>query len=932
MLDGLKCSNPGNIQANLVIMYPKSRKQSNNGTICDFSDRIKQRTIETAFKNFQLSLTEFYLDDPTSGEVYENQLNDLKSFLMSQTTDGAETRKINWADFWAEFMLRSVPETMELQVKTSKFTTDDKIDSFYINWDGIVHFLDSYGLFTKGKITTVPEFDKIQSCILYETDSLLGVTIYSEAAKKHRGEFEMFWPQFQKWVEKDTTGLLLHGFSNKTFSSILNQSIPGFDFEFDWLLFTQSQLFLIEVKCCDESKNIEKFIQTKLDQVFTRHLPSIQFIIWQFMQHIRKTDKFPNLETNCFEVFFTQRFSVIVFLAGVKNETVKKSLAKVISKPKSLDFKFEQLSELGSQSVYFVGGDPKSSQESGQFLRIERDSGDGIKVIEEPKSPMQMKKDDFEGPGKSLVQILGGIFALPYGRDASKNETVQSIDEKLTSTQQNYVCKFGKQNQLSDNFIQISDLFSVILSPQQIQILAIPEKRLIIAGEPGTGKTILLLTKALDALWKKEINCVYFCSPKSKIQLRNFAKTFTEQANHLEYFEGKFHFLDDTMLMQLNDVSFNDLQNSMLLVDEYYFDYEESFELQSNNFFDLRKRVLPHLKYCWMTDVVLRKESLYRHRKETVGKYFPVEMFTIKSLNVQYRSSCHIAELCSKLHGTSRGFTGSRTSGVFTSSQVECGIFSFAERTKISLDCLAEKFGKSNRWAVVLCDSGSKETWQSFLQYKQTFAQVFVISWLDGPVKCNFSGAETFSLTLFLDSSNAEEKAGRETIEEMYKLIISRAQYELYIFVHDSLSSEFEMFLSCRKSESSKRPKKEPFLVPHGDEIAVVYKTITGGNDPSICKALGPALKKAGLSKCEELCRLFLEGKENREIFVLLGRKFGHETIRGLISHVYRLTESSEKPPKRSKVLHSLSDFLTTLKGNFSLNLVSTSYFFLRSL
>lgn len=304
---------------------------------------------------------------------------------------------------------------------------------------------------------------------------------------------------------------------------------------------------------------------------------------------------------------------------------------------------------------------------------------------------------------------------------------------------------------------------------------------------------------------------------------------------------------------------------------------------------------------------------MYRYRKETVGKYFPVEMFAIKSLNVQFRSSSHIADLCSKLHGSSRGFTGARTTRVFTSSQVECAIFSFRERTEINLDSLADKFGKTNRWVVVLCDSANRERWRVFLEHKRAFAKVFIISWLDSPVKCDFSGAEIFSLTLVLDAPSIEEKLNREIIEEMYKLIISRAQYELCIHVHESLRSDFEMFLSCRRSQSQSKPKIGP-PIKSCDEAATVYKTIAGGTDPNVYKTLAPILKNTGLSNSVDLCLQFLEGKANREIFVLLGRKFGQETIRGLMNYVSERTANSEKCAKRLKVPNSTSDFFITLK------------------
>ena len=900
------------LSVHLLIFYNESKKNCNNGTICDFSNRIKQALDNEAFRNFVVVLKEYFLADQTDLDVYRKQLNEIKASLIPENSvTQVETPTMK---FWVEFIMSSVPKMFRFQVRTSQFVADHQQEPFYLDRKGMTHFIEVYSLFKSSKVTTIPDFDKNSSNKLYHTDPLLGDTICYASIWKHIGEFEKFWPQFWKWFDKETTGLLLHGFSKKMLESILQASL-GFDFEFDWLLFTQSKLFLFEVRCGCENNNFGKAISDKLNQVFTRHIPSMHIIMWHLMDHLRKTDKLSGLEENYFQNFFQERFSVIVFVVGVSTEFLKNSLAKVITNKTGLNFNFDEISNLSFQSIYFVGQDSNTSEAS-HFLRVWRDRNNKISVSEDQNSPIQTSRDDLAGPEQSTVQILAGMFALGYRIDRSENGHASTLDEKLLPQQRNYFGKLEKRNELDHNFIEISKFFSVVLSPQQFQILRSPEQRLILAGEPGTGKTILLLIKALDALWKKEVGDVYFCTPESKVELRKYVKGFTELEKQAEFFVEKFHFLSDLELFKLNDKCFSELQSSMLLVDEYYFDYEESFELQSDKFSHLRDRILPHLKYCWITDVVLRKESLYRHRKETVSKYFPVEMFTIKSLNVQFRSSCHIAQLCSKLHGTSRGFTGSRTSGVFISSQVECEINSFSDQANINLESLAEKFEKISRWAVVLCDQENKEGWKLYLDHKKIFGEIFTLSWQDGPVSCGFSGADVFSLALFLDTSSEKVKLSHDIIEEMYKLIISRAQYELCIFVHDSLKSEMELFLQCRNSEL-KKENDFGVLAKPGDDIPAIYKMVAG-NDPKTSKQLKNAIKICGLFKSPEMYETFLEGKDNRTVFVLLGRKFGQEIIEFLISYANQMPTTStgkSKKVKRMKTEGNRDKFMTTIKG-----------------
>ena len=835
---------------------------------------------------------------------------------------------------------------LEFQFNSSRFITDCNDESFLLNREGILRFIDLYSLYNKGGVTYLPPINSIKSTKLYNTHYIDG-GIWDPSASKHEGELEVFLKQFQYWIDKNSSGLMLYEFKSLNLRHIMIAG-PVFRFEFDWLFFTQSRLFLFEARSNKDSKHLEKAIQEKLDQVFTNHIPSIHLIIWLFIEHIRKTDNFSELEGSYFENFFMERLSVVIFMAGVSTNVLKTSLVEVLKNPIGSEFNFDKISDLSLQSVYLAGEISKPSEEKIHFLRMRRDKNGQINIFEERNSPMKANEKDLDltGSNKSLFQAIAGMFALGLmckeGNKVTKWEESSSLDEnfvdeqkkhvkerkrKVDSKQRDNVPSEKKQkldDKLSEQMVKFAKGLKFILSPQQFTLLQSFEKKVILVGETGTGKTVLLLVKALKELRDENVDTVYFCIPESKQKTREFIMNMTRQESNIQVFhgDGRFHLITDERLAELHNKPLKELKRSMLLIDEYYCDYEESFKAPGN-FLKMREKVFPHVAFCWVVDVVVRKVSQSFSKPDQamssefqsyskISDYFPLEMFTLKTLNVQFRCADHIAMFSSNLHhkGVNKGFTSALTSGTHVSSQTQCQLESFKVKSDIILKNLSQEFeekDEKNRWAIVFCDEEQKTNWKVFLKFKNEFGQsvfgdIYLNSWSSNPSDCDFSGAETRSVVVVLDYPSDKAEIDENRIEQMLKIAFSRAQYELFILVHDSLkfNSEpaIEFFKKCLHGEfdttqpvNSSVAKENPV-----DKLKLmIHQMIMEKKLEKSGKQLFDELEKHKI-KFVQMFQNFFDGADNLETFRKLGRKFGRNMLSAIVDYQLRIIKNHSLP------------------------------------
>ena len=81
----------------------------------------------------------------------------------------------------------------------------------------------------------------------------------------------------------------------------------------------------------------------------------------------------------------------------------------------------------------------------------------------------------------------------------------------------------------------------IILTPEQHNVLMSDAKRLCIMGEPGVGKTSVLLAKACSAALDARFEAIYFCVPESKTEIRDFLSSFANSQKVRHLLKEKFH-------------------------------------------------------------------------------------------------------------------------------------------------------------------------------------------------------------------------------------------------------------------------------------------------------------------------------------------------------------------------------------------------------
>ena len=930
-LQGQEGTNTKQLRVHVLILFKatlKNGQRFDNKLQTEEFHRILSEKVEKSEK-LVISLSKISIAG-NENSLSQDDVNKIRELIHPELMTEQSEKK---------FPLRSVvkfitslPPEYNFQFSSTRFSTDLGEESFRLNREGILTFIEAYSVLSKTSIKYLPPLSSLKSSKLFQTDPIDG-GIWDSKANKHVGELEIFLREVDFWVEKDASGLLLHGFSTQSLASILECDL-FMHFEFDWLLFSQSRLFMIEVTCCPEHKHLDKNIQSKLNQIFCGHVPAIQLIIWYFIEHIRKTDQFSEIEDDCFLHFMKRQFSVVVFMAGPSSQDLHDSLVKVINNPSALKFKIEEVSDVLLQSIYFVAENAKASAESCSFLRVARNENGRLTVFPCQASPLKATENDQVGSERNLSQLIAGMFALGImckdGTKVLQFEEGLSLDEKAIAQQNAHVKKrkrnddepHGAMNKkprlnrafLSDETIEVAEDLKFVLSPQQFTLINSSERKLVLVGETGTGKTVLLLAKALLELRLRHVDTVYFCIPESRQKTKEFVQNLTKQESNAKYFhqDGSFHIVSDSFLPELFGKPLSELKRTMLLVDEYYCDYEESFK-SPQTIIKLREQVFPHLGFCWVVDVVVRKISQSFSKPDQtssskfesyskISDYFPLEMFTLQTLNVQFRCAQHIATFCSAFHhrGKIKGFTSAKTDGTDISDQKQCVLQTFKLKSDICLKTVAQNVlrkDKQERWAIVFCNESQKNNWEIMLHYKTEGGKslfgdnIFTVSWDANPSFCNFSGAEAYSVVVFLDSLS--EKAGTDNIiEEMLKIALSRAQYELYIFVHESLENSFELLQKSLKGDfeilqTSKLGTKATSIdhLKHRAYQLVMDKTL----DENLRKReFQKELKKNQLAKsAPEKVEKFLIAQRNSKFFALIGRKFGINLKDAILDYVW---------------------------------------------
>ena len=514
------------------------------------------------------------------------------------------------------------------------------------------------------------------------------------------GEIEQFWPNFNNWFS-NPTGLLMHSFSQKELLPILqNRNI--FSFQFDWLFWMEDKLIVFEVAMG------EKPVGPKLEQLFTRHIPVMRTIFHSLNSSAATTDLVRTTFEKCVKY--------VIFFAGLDHLELLKRIPGAV---KSCE-KYKSNSKI-LNNLYLVGMSNRNEK----------------KIWKHDINKKLLTSCDIEPAGitdeeKSLLKKTMSFFAMGYFTNKNDHilqpfhQSPETLRVRYIDCQQRFLNEFlESSNDKTNEFLHKLD---IILSPQQFGIILDDPKILLCPAEAGSGKTQLLLAKALQSALDENVDGVYFCIPVprnqgnwKRKQLKQIINDFVKRNEN--YFKSKFHLISDIDLKKFLSKTVKDLQRSVLLVDEFQYNYEDALGIQKSEFRKLAFRTFPHFKNCWLANATL--DYLVTTR-EKLYEFIPREMFIMRPLNVQYRSAKHISEFCSNLvQMNAKGkFSSPRVHGVFISEtqiSVEIKSFSFNRTSNADVmplkdfdhNLIQSKKHKDNKLVVVICRRDDMGKWKT---------------------------------------------------------------------------------------------------------------------------------------------------------------------------------------------------------------------------
>ena len=730
------------------------------------------------------------------------------------------------------FNPKHAPQEKAFHFKIPPFKSDDGSLSVCLHdANSLAEFYDNYLNESTSKLITIPDFDRIESTKLYPKISSSNSPSKSQDDCKrtyyecpglplgglngHIGEFDRFWPHFHIWFP-NSKGVLMHSYSRDQLLPLVeNENI--FNFEFDWLYWSENKILLFEV-------SMGKKIGLKLEQVFERH-----FTVLRILLHFFSTLTSSKIS----EELFSKLFAFVIFYADINHEQLQKQVEGAIKGSKKYWSNYEIL-----DSLYFVGNTTCQSKPNPFWKFDPIDRKTGKKTSSGKIVSCKMEFLSLTETEREFLKSLACLFSIGYFTKQNIEvlqpslQTQDSLRSRFIKCQQKYLNKFLKTRDMNAHTSTFLHKLDVILSPQQFCIILDDPKILLCTAEAGSGKTQLLLAKALQGALDESVDTVYFCIPEppdskkegdwKRKDLEEIVMDFFKRNEN--DFGSKFHMLSDGKLSNLLlKKTVAELKRTVLLIDEFHYGYESSFNLSRGDFRNLALKTFPYLKNCWLANVTLH--YLVEANKQ-LSEFVPRELLCMRPLNVHYRSAQHISQFCSKLVQFNRKgkFSSPRIHGIFLSEvqhSVELrkfskestinnskeGVLSLNELNTSSVMCTKYEF---SRWVIVICYSKDQKDWESVLLnkfgYKKDQLKIFCIE--DGFPSCYCSGGEATSVLLFIDGPFDDDYVNSvNKYNDMFQVACSRAQFELVILISHKMSKVFENLSSCSYSSDNAAPR-----------------------------------------------------------------------------------------------------------------------------
>ena len=681
----------------------------------------------------------------------------------------------------------SVPQHKYLELSEFKYNENDfeAKSGFQLTcFDGVLNVFQNFFGNCEREICVFPDIDSIPGSILDETSDR-GFLKVSQT-NGFLGEQVDFMEKVVGRLTKPK-GLLIRHFRQNELNAVLKTPYTLL-FEIDWILCSHTKIYGIEVSRSKSPQTPRSAIERKLISVFTKTMPKMFLIFSSLLYNIDQ-----NVDVERRTKSLDELFEFVIYFTNISAKEVKKNIETCEQHMKGAWKVLQTVPAKMLQKLFILCPDDANVHQKAPVLYTLFNTGDLWKLERSPDSLEEMFSGTLASSSncpanplkRKLVQYTGAILSFGF--------LVQNFSIIRPQTRPlDWHSKMAPKDVVFPN---------IILSPQQRKILNLPHRFIFLLGEPGTGKSLLLYAKALQAAEDPEVDHILFFLPDTKTEFKTKTDQFIAQCNSSNL-QKKAIVANFSDLYNITEGL--DLKRTVFLVDELYLDSDEKISLNDSRLLKATNMFswFPLVKACWLTKTEIGQDSKRKVFRVTLPQFHSA------TLNVLFRCSWHIGRFCTSVVHRNKLISKSTAwaYGCTTSSQHK--VFYDHYSSLISLNSkiqtcqeLRSKFDH-DRITVVFTDTGNETDWNTRLsENRSKIGKIFVVNDRMGFYELPFTGIEKSSVLVIIDFCTWDDDEKIQQCSKLYNLAASRAQFELGILVRDSQAVKLDTFLrNCEQT------------------------------------------------------------------------------------------------------------------------------------
>ena len=446
-----------------------------------------------------------------------------------------------------KYFIKMYDEEIRLEVSTKKFKNLGGGDICLSQFHEVLYLNKLYFPGKDTTLETLPDFLKIRDNLLDKTD---GHGYLKENYEGFVGEIQDFWVNVVSKIP-DPIGLLIKSYNDSKINSILDQATFNCRFEIDWLYCGRTFL-AFEIGRTNNPTNPLWTVCNKFEQVLNKLMPTMFLMLTILYQSAMNcSDKSETKQD--FWKFVIENFKFVIFFPNISVPVLKQIIsdmnvtgnlkkAPILRQLKNViessgSGKLEKLLLLAFEDPYTPDCAAKTFHfDSNLFLQ---ESQETVQAMMQDKN--RHLQTNNQNKQTCLMEYISGLvaFSCLIQKDLLPEDGENSPQpaEKCHPTLYEQ-----KVNTVPENYNVNKDFLDVILSPQQHRILQENRRRVLIVGEPGSGKSALLLARAKQAAQDTNIQYILFSTPIGKSEYCEFLHLYVNKKGN-EQLKKKFRFV-----------------------------------------------------------------------------------------------------------------------------------------------------------------------------------------------------------------------------------------------------------------------------------------------------------------------------------------------------------------------------------------------------